>query len=172
MTLKRTYRLLLPLLSLLSLLNFALFAFALYRLKNPTVYNVRVIEPPSLPSFSDTNFPSLRSGVVTGASVPLSPSPSGSPVPASSVLDAPSPSRYSASYHYCVVGGFRVACLNGVNVREGDVHAFGVVYRIFPERIYFTDGSFIENTFSRSLTDDRIDYRPHEPSLVPSRPLD
>lgn len=54
-------------------------------------------------------------------------------------------SRWFQSYHYCVVNGHRYAIMNGERYVTGKTTAYGVISEIYPERIFLTNGDFIEN---------------------------
>lgn len=125
--------------SLMVAVNVVLAFYVFRSSRNAVQHNIRIIEqkpvefPTNFPVFSVSpppGFPSVGSSAVTG---------SAPPVKAPAVVA-------SYDYQYFVDGG-RVGCfLNGRYCYVGDRTAFGIVRDIFPERIYFDDGSYIQNT--------------------------
>lgn len=113
--------------------------------RRQVVYNVTVQPPPVFPTLDvPTNQPPYRSGLLPdthGPSVQLH---------ADSSLYPITPMSWTHEYQFFVAAGRRMALLNGQYIREGDLHAYGIVRDIWPERIYFEGGSFIEN--SRRVT--------------------
>lgn len=127
--------------SLMVAVNLVL-AFHVFRSsRNAVQHNIRIIE--QRPLEFPTNFP------VFTASSPLD--SSSSVARSTSIASAPleiKPPSAVASYDYnFFVDGGRVGCfLNGRYCYVGDRTAFGIVRDIFPERIFFDDGSYIQNT--------------------------
>lgn len=108
--------------------------------RSPVEYHINIVEPPVY-----TN--SFTSPVEKDLSFPptvLSRPPS---VSSNFVTSSFSPSVYRLPYSYYVSGR---PCFNlfGVDYTVGSVHAYGVVSSIFPERVYFSNGGYIENSFS------------------------
>lgn len=110
-----------------------------FAMQNPVAYNIRVIEP------------SVYTNVV--ASLPML-----EPLPGEPTNEAPqqvdvSPDSNtnvfevaSEQYHYMRVNGRPLFRLNGRNYSVGDDTAYGTIERIYPERVYLTDGGFISNS--------------------------
>ena len=132
---RAVYRLSLAVVGFLSALNVSIVVWVVSRLRSPVSYNVRVIEPPSLPS----------APVLLDSSLPGNPS-TNSPL-RSVVLPDPLPSveRFQLPYQYFEVGGVPAAFVNGRYVYPNSRHAYGVVRDIYPERIYLEGGSYIDN---------------------------
>lgn len=142
MRLKTIYRLTLPSLAVLAVCNTALAVYVFIKTRSPLNYNIQVIEPPRIEFPTVTNeLPQARSGLI--------PHRHSASVETLAVPSPRMPESWRMEYHYCVVGGKRVAVLNGVNVYEGDRHAYGVVRDIYPERIYFEGGNYIDNIDNR-----------------------
>lgn len=131
------YRCSLSVLAVLTAANGALALWVWKRLDSPVQFNVRVIEPQSFaPPTNVVETVSVRKGLLPeNVSIKTLPSEM-----------TPRVERWSMPYHYCVVNGRPLAFLNGVYVREGDRHAYGVVDMIYPERIYFAGGNYIDNS--------------------------
>lgn len=110
----------------------------LYVLRSPVAYNVNVIEHNVNP-FSITNVPAP---VVTLSSNVLRRVADNSEPSSSKVV--------SSARHYTlpftVFSDSRGSCafINGRYYRVGDQHAYGVISRIWPERIEFSDGSYAD----------------------------
>lgn len=132
---RAVYRLSLAVVGVLSGLNVAVFVWVVARLRSPVSYNVRVIEPPTLPS----------APVLFDSPLPGEP-PTNSP-PRSVVLPDPIPSieRFTLPFQYFEVGGVPAAFVNGRYIYPNSRHAYGVVRDIYPERIYLEGGSYIDN---------------------------
>lgn len=131
------YRCSLSVLSVLIAANGALALWVWNRLDSPVQFNVRVIEPQSF--VAPTNVVETvkpRKGLL----------PEMSETRSASMEMRPSVERWAMPYHYCIVNGRPLAYLNGVYVREGDRHAYGVIDMIYPERIYFAGGNYLDNT--------------------------
>ena len=140
---RRAYRLSLVILGVASLLNVIVAVRVLLALRSPVSYNFRVIEPPII-----TN---VVTSVAFDARMP------GVPVDeAPQTLDVSTNLVYSAStnrvevavdqYHYMRVDDVPRIRLNGQTYSSGDVCAYGRISSIFPERVYFDDGSYLTNT--------------------------
>lgn len=117
-------------------------AFHVFRSSRSSVqHNIRIIE--QKPFEFPTNFPSYPSSPPPGFTSSAARLASSNSAPLK--IKAPS---VVASYNYqFFVDGGRVGCfLNGRYCYVGDRTAFGIVRDIFPERIFFDDGSYIQNT--------------------------
>lgn len=116
-------------------------AFHVFRSsRNAVQHNIRIIEqkpfefPTNFPAFSASPPPGFSSSAGSSASTAAAP-----------LVNAPSLVA-SYDYHYFVNDGRVGFFLNGRYCYVGDRTAFGIVRDIFPERIYFDDGSYIQNT--------------------------
>lgn len=129
--------------SLMVAVNFLLAFYVFRSSRNSVQHNIRIIEqkpfefPTNLPSFTVSSLPGFSSSaprsIATNAAPPEIKPPT---------------SVASYSYQYFVDGG-RVGCfLNGRYCYIGDRTAFGIIRDIFPERIFFDDGSYIQNTYT------------------------
>lgn len=127
--------------SLMVVVNLVL-AFHVFRSSRTAVqHNIRIIEqkplefPTNFPAFSVSSVPGFPSSAAGSTPSNLAPPE----------IKAPS---VVASYNYqFFVDGGRVGCfLNGRYCYVGDRTAFGIIRDIFPERIFFDDGSYIQNT--------------------------
>ena len=145
---RAVYRLSLAVVGVLSGLNVAVVAWVVARLRSPVSYNVRVIEPPALPTA-----PVLLSSSLPGE-------PSTNPPSRSVVLPDPLPivERFQLPYQYFEVGGVPAAFVNGRYIYPNSRHAYGVVRDIYPERIYLEGGSYIDNQRTQ-----RSEYEPVSP---------
>lgn len=143
---RRAYRLSLVILGLASLVNVIVAIRVLVALRSPVSYHFRVVEPP------------IITNVVTSALVDLS--LPGTPVdePVYSVsVSTNSPVSFDScisnrveiavdQYHFMRVNDFPCIRLNGQTYSVGDVCAYGRIISIFPERVYFDDGSYLSNS--------------------------
>lgn len=149
------YKFAVPLLAVGVVGNVALCCFVYSRLKSPLQYNIRVVEASAIPS------PPQSLALTLPGDIPTNSAPS---VVATPVQASPLPPRsYSLPYVYFEADGRRGAFVNGRYVYVGDRHAYGVVTDVFPERIYLSNGDYIDNIKERSF--------PHEQSRIdhPSR---
>lgn len=141
------YRLAVPLLAVGVVGNVAL-AFVVYsRLKSPMQYNIRVVENSAVPAAPQALSLTLPGDPLVSSNVH---------VVATEVHSSPSPPRvYSLPFVYFEADGRRGAWCNGKYVYIGDRHAYGVVTDIFPERIYLSNGDYIDNIRERIPTHDK-----------------
>lgn len=113
-------------------------------LRSPVSYSVNVVQPP------------VYTNVVLDAVGPFPgvlPDPPTNQAPqAVDVFVPPVPKSWVFGYQYFVDGGRRGVFLNGRPYYVGDVHAYGVISEIFPERIYFASGDYIENERRNNAT--------------------
>ena len=139
---RKLYRMSFAVLCLALFGNVALCVVVFVKLRRPVSYHV--IVPPD---------PPVLDRVVSDVVLPL-PGPN-SVVSSSSSSPVFSNVRvYNLPYDYAVVQGDSAAVISGFPYFEGSLHAYGLIVRIFPERIYFTDGSYIENTKQRNFKND------------------
>lgn len=113
-------------------------------LRSPVSYSVNVVQPPVYTNVvldAVGTFPGVRPVQTTNEA------PQG--VEVSPVFSAKS---WTCFYQYFVDGGRRGVFLNGRPYYVGDVHAYGVISEIFPERIYFASGDYIENERRNNAT--------------------
>lgn len=122
-----------------------------FAMQNPVAYNIRVIEPPvltnivaSLPTFGPMSGLSTNEAPHTLDFLPE--------------INTNHFEVASEAFHYMRVNGRPLFRLNGCNYAVGDVTAYGTVDRIFPERVYLTDGGYIAN--SRRLFDLELQNSP------------
>lgn len=144
------YRTSLAVLSAAAALNVAVAISVYRRAASPVAYNVRIVEPPQAPSLDLSPLPLPG----TQSQSPTIDPPGGGV--SSSILSTPR--RWAFSFQYFESGGRPGVMLNGRPYYVGDVHAFGVVSSIFPERIYFQSGDFIDN--ERKVQNEPIGNRP------------
>lgn len=144
---RAVYRLSLAAVGFLSLLNVGLVVWVVSRLRSPVSYNVRVIEPPSLPS----------PPVLLDSSLPGEPSTNSPASPLVLPDPVPSVERFQLPFQYFEVGGVPGAFVNGRYIYPNSRHAYGVVRDIYPERIYLEGGSYIDNVKTqRSIENDTV----------------
>lgn len=135
-------------LTVCAVLNFALAIYVFSVAGDAAVVtNVRVIEPHQI-TFPTNSLPSFPS------SPPGFSSPSSSVAPDFGRVQS-APEVHSYRYDYFVSYGRPGAYLNGRYLYVGDRTAFGIVSDVFPERLYFSDGSYIINL---ALEDSRNEY--------------
>lgn len=111
-------------------------AFRLWRVSSrPVNFELRYVEQAPLsfspaPAPDSSLLPISKAAPASAASesVPLSP-----------------PRGYTASFRVFWVSGRPFARLNGVDYTIGDTHAYGVVRSIYPERVVFASGDYIDN---------------------------
>lgn len=142
---RAVYRLSLAVVGVLAALNVGVAVWVVSRLRSPVSYNVRVIEPPSLPTA-----PSL-----VDAALPGEPSTNSASFPVVLPDPVPAAERYLLPFQYFEVGGVPAAFLNGRYIYPNSRHAYGVVRDIYPERIYLEGGSYIDNVKTQ-----RSEYEP------------
>lgn len=148
MKLRTIYRSSTWVLALLTALNLCLVVYVFFSLHHPLSYNIKVVEPPA------PVLPQLELKESSLKSVPDKPE---SPVVVAPVAVVHEPYRWQHPYHYFVNNGRRGAYLNGTYVFEGDRHAYGIIRDIFPERIYFEGGNYIDNTVQqKGLLNDTV----------------
>lgn len=146
---RAVYRLSLAVVGVLSALNVGVVVWVVSRLRSPVSYNVRVIEPPSLPPAPVLLDPSLPGNPSTNSVAAALPVVLPDPVPAVE--------RYFLPFQYFEVGGVPAAFVNGRYIYPNSRHAYGVVRDIYPERIYLEGGSYIDNAkIQRSIENDPI----------------
>lgn len=130
------YRISLGALSVMTGANCVLAIWVWRKLSRPIQYNVRVIDTPKYTPPTNS-IPSVvaRPGLL----------PETTQTPQQTLEAPPRVERWQLPYHFCIVNGKPLAYLNGVYIREGDRHAYGIVDTIYPERIYFFGGNYIDN---------------------------
>lgn len=111
--------------------NVVLAGYVFFRLRKPQVYNV--IVPPSIGSITND----LAFGSVSNVS---------SSVRVVENFES-STNHISLAYHYAIVQGVRTAIIGGYPYTSGDIHAFGVIKSIYPERIFLKSGDIIDNIY-------------------------
>lgn len=134
---RAVYRLSAVFLAALTVLNLSLSVLVLRKMRQAVQLNINVHEAalaPSVPSAPSLVLPGDASGSAPAVPVPLVNS---SPLPA--------PQHWSIPYRY-FVNGVPGAMINGVAYYRGSRHAYGVVLDIYPERIFFEGGSYIDNS--------------------------
>lgn len=124
------------------------------RAKSPVSYNVRVIEPPR--PFDVSLVAPQTNGL---------PGPVESPGPSIPPVHVPQGRAYP--FRYFEIGGMPGVHLNGRYYRVGDVHAFGIVSQIYPERIVFSSGDFIDNTSLNERTTNHDTVSSRSSSVAP-----
>lgn len=132
------YRLAVPVVAFGVAGNLLLCLVVFKRLKSPVSYNIKVIESAPVPEM-----PTALSLTVPGE---ISPTSNNVGMVATPVMVNPTPPRaYSLVYHYMECDNNPIAWCNGRYLHIGDRHAYGVVVDIFPERIYLSNGDYIDN---------------------------
>lgn len=140
---RKAYRLSLVILGFASLVNVIVAIKVLLALRSPVQYNFRVIEPPVLTNvFTSAAFDARMPGVTVNEA------PQHPDVSTNSAVSA-STNRVEVAidqYHFMRVDDVPRFRLNGQTYSTGDVCAYGRISSIFPERVYFDDGSYLTNS--------------------------
>lgn len=140
---RKAYRLSLVILGFASLVNVIVAIRVLLALRSPVQYNFRVIEPPVV-----TNVITSAAFDVRMPGDPVNEVPQHSDVSTNFVASV-STNRIEVAidqYHFMRIDDVPRIRLNGQTYSAGDVCAYGRISSIFPERVYFDDGSFLTNS--------------------------
>lgn len=140
---RKAYRLSLVILGLASVVNVIVAIRVLVALRSPVSYNFRVIEPPII-----TNVTASAAFDVRLPGDCIEQPPQTLDVSTNFVVSTTT-NRVEVAvdqYHFMRVDGSPLVRLNGQYYSVGDVCAYGRIAEIFPERVYFEDGTFLSNS--------------------------